>query len=138
MPELSPVERHTSHTQIMIGVAGAIIVTVIGDSLARAFGLVGLGGLIRFRSLIRDTRDAALMFLMIAIGMSCGLGMLALAALVAVIAFVVLFIFDFTDRAHYTRVTVKVDEPRIALQAIRLSFPSARVLEAPNTKIMGP
>ena len=50
------------------------MVVVIGQSAARAFGLVGLGGFIRFRSGIKDTRDAAVMFVMIGIGMACGAG----------------------------------------------------------------
>ena len=50
------------------------MVVVIGQSTARAFGLVGLGGFIRFRSGIKDTRDAAVMFVMIGIGMACGAG----------------------------------------------------------------
>jgi len=130
--------RETADTQVMIAVAGAVMVTIIGDSVARAFGLVGLGGLIRFRSLIRDTRDAGLMFLMIAIGMACGLGFLGLAITITAFAFVGLTIFDVTDRDRLTRISVKVDEPRTALQAIRASFPHARILEAPNTKTMAP
>src|SRR4051812_27387264 len=73
-----PTERQIADTQVMVCVAGAIMVAVIGDNVARAFGLVGLGGIVRFRSGIRDTRDAALMFLMIATGMACGLGLLTL------------------------------------------------------------
>jgi len=131
-------ERQTADTQILVCVAGAIMVTVIGDNVARAFGLVGLGGIVRFRSGIRDTRDAALMFLMIATGMACGLGMVGLAILIAVFSAVTLTLFDYTDHGRTRRVSVRVDEPRAALVAIRESFPHARVLEAPNTRLMGP
>ena len=138
MPQMSPPERQTADTQIMIGVAGAIIVTVIGDSLARAFGLVGLGGLIRFRSDIRDTRDAALMFMMIGIGMACGLGLLTTALLVTLVVFVGMTLIDLSERMPPKRISVRVDEPRIAVAQIRAAFPDARVLEAPNTKAMAP
>ena len=138
MPQMLPPDRQTADTQVMVGVAGAIIVIVIGDSLARAFGLVGLGGLIRFRSDIRDTRDAALMFMMIGIGMSCGLGLIAVAALIAAFVFVGMTLIDLSERMPPKRVSVRVDEPRVAMAAIRAAFPDARVIEAPNTKAMAP
>jgi len=59
--------------QILIAVAGALMVVVVGDSMARAFGLVGIGGFIRFRTSIRNPRDTAFLFLLIGLGMACGL-----------------------------------------------------------------
>ena len=131
-------ERETADSQIMIAVAGAIMVAIIGDSVARAFGLVGLGGLVRFRATIRDTRDAALMFMMIAIGMACGLGFMALAIGVALFVLLFITVFDYTDRTQITRISVRVDEPRAAVGAIRHAFPRVRILEAPNTKTLSP
>lgn len=61
-------------TQLLMCVAGALVVSVVGDSLARAFGLVGLGGFIRFRSGLKDPRDAASLFVLIGLGMACGMG----------------------------------------------------------------
>lgn len=68
------------HTQLLMCVAAALIATVIGDSVARAFGVVGLGGFIRFRTGIKDPRDAAVLFLLIGVGMSAGLALYELAA----------------------------------------------------------
>src|SRR5262245_34087234 len=75
----APIPRETAQAQTLIAVAGAIMVAIIGDSTALAFGLVGLGGFIRFRSGIKDTRDAAVMFVMIGVGMACGLGLMGIA-----------------------------------------------------------
>ena len=61
-------------TQLLMCVAGALVSSVVGDSLARAFGLVGLGGFIRFRSGLKDPRDAASLFVLIGLGMACGMG----------------------------------------------------------------
>ena len=69
-----------AQTQLLMCVAAALIVAVIGDSVARAFGVVGLGGFIRFRTGIKDPRDAAVLFLLIGVGMAAGLGMYELAA----------------------------------------------------------
>src|SRR5581483_5195643 len=68
MRQTLPPSRESSQAQTLIAVAGALMVAVIGDSMARAFGLVGLGAFIRFRSGIKDPRDAAVMFVMIGIG----------------------------------------------------------------------
>jgi len=66
-------------TQLLMCVAGALVASVVGDSLARAFGLVGLGGFIRFRSGLKDPRDAASLFVLIGLGMACGMGALPVA-----------------------------------------------------------
>src|SRR5690242_11897810 len=54
--------------QVLLCTAAAVITAVIGDSMAKAFGLVGLGGFVRFRSGLKDPRDAAILFLMIGLG----------------------------------------------------------------------
>src|SRR2546423_1551524 len=45
-------------TQIILAVVGAIVMLVVGASLARAFGIVGAAGLIRCRATVDDPRDA--------------------------------------------------------------------------------
>ena len=67
------------HAQILLCAAAAVITAVIGDSMAKAFGLVGLGSFVRFRSGLKDPRDAAILFLVIGLGMACGHGSLGLA-----------------------------------------------------------
>lgn len=134
---MSRPQREMVHAQILICVAGAIAVTVIGDSLARAFGLVGLGGFIRFRTGIRDPRDAAVFFVLIGLGMACGLGAIGIAVLCAIFAAVVALILDFAVRGKerpYLRLTVVATEPLAAEKVTRsaiLAFP----LTIKSTKI---
>lgn len=71
---LPPVRRDMAQAQALLCVAGCVMVTVVGDNVARAFGLVGLGGLIRFRAALKDPRDGAIFFLVIGLGMAAGLG----------------------------------------------------------------
>ncbi|MFL5303607.1 MAG: DUF4956 domain-containing protein, partial [Polyangia bacterium] len=120
--------------QTLIAIAGALMVVVIGHSTARAFGLVGLGGFIRFRSGIKDTRDAAVMFVMIGIGMACGLGAVPMALVATLFAAVVLALFDAGRRARLRlmRVAILVASPREAWARIHSSFPGARLLELPG------
>src|SRR6476620_12148051 len=89
LPSTLPPAREVAQAQTLIAVAGALMVVVIGHSTARAFGLVGLGGFIRFRSGIKDTRDAAVMFIMIGLGMACGLGAVTMAVVATPFASVV-------------------------------------------------
>jgi MgtC family/Domain of unknown function (DUF4956) len=67
-------------TQIILGVVGAVIMLVVGASLARAFGIVGVASLIRYRSKIDDPKDAVVMLCTLAVGLASGVGLYALAA----------------------------------------------------------
>ena len=133
LPNTLPPARETAQAQTLIAIAGALMVVVIGQSTARAFGLVGLGGFIRFRSGIKDTRDAAVMFVMIGIGMACGLGAVPMAVVATLFASVVLAVFDAGRRARLrlTRMSSRRCEPRAASERIQLAFPGARVIELP-------
>lgn len=77
--------------QILICLAGAMLVLIIGDSLARAFGLVGLGSFIRFRTAVSNPLEVAILFALIVVGMACGLGFLWLAAICTGFVFVLIY-----------------------------------------------
>lgn len=136
-PRVATPRVESAQAQTLIAVAGAIMVVVIGDSMARAFGLVGLGAFIRFRSGIKDPRDAAVMFVMIGIGMACGLGLVPLAGVATLFATAVLLVFDATGRARPRRMKVGIDleAPHPTLAAVRAALPGGRVLEAPSTAL---
>jgi len=135
----SPPAMENTQAQTLIAVAGALMVSVIGDNMARAFGLVGLGAFIRFRSGIKDPRDAAVMFVMIGIGMACGLGNIPMALVAAAFCGVVLALFDATAKARLrrVRVVIEMDQPRVSLPALRSVLCGARVLEIPNSSTDG-
>jgi uncharacterized membrane protein YhiD involved in acid resistance len=61
-----------THTVLFVTVIVAIVMMVIGGSLARAFALVGALSIIRFRTVIKDTKDTSFVFAALAIGMACG------------------------------------------------------------------
>jgi hypothetical protein len=67
-------------TQIILAVVGALIMLVVGASLARAFAIVGAANLIRYRSKIEDPRDAVVMLSTLAVGLASGVKLYALAA----------------------------------------------------------
>ena len=45
-------------TQIILSIVGAVVMLIVGSSLARAFGIVGVASLIRYRAKIDDPKDA--------------------------------------------------------------------------------
>ena len=63
-------------THIMLAVVGAVIMLVVGNSLSRAFGIVGAAGLIRYRSNIADLKDAVVMLSSLAAGLAVGVSLI--------------------------------------------------------------
>ena len=59
---------------ILLAMVTAIVIMVIGNNLARAFGLVGAMSIIRFRTAIKETMDIIFVFFSLAIGMAAGVG----------------------------------------------------------------
>jgi hypothetical protein len=83
-----------AHAQILFCVAGALVIIVIGDSLARAFGAFGIASIVRFRTPLKDPEDATVLFLLIGLGMSVGRGVLAVAGLGTLFVCALLWILD--------------------------------------------
>lgn len=63
----------------LLPVVAAMVLLVIGDSLARAFSLVGALAIVRFRTRLRTTWDITFVFLSLAAGIGCGVGKLPIA-----------------------------------------------------------
>ncbi|NIR47249.1 DUF4956 domain-containing protein [candidate division KSB1 bacterium] len=61
-----------SQTIIFVTLIVAIVMMVIGGSLARAFALVGALSIIRFRTVLKDTKDMSYVFGALAVGMALG------------------------------------------------------------------
>jgi len=59
-------------TIVFVTIVVAMVMMVIGNSLARAFALVGALSIIRFRTVVKDTKDTAYIFLALAAGMASG------------------------------------------------------------------
>ena len=59
-------------TLVLVGVITAMVIMVIGNNLARAFALVGALSIIRFRTVVKDTKDTAYVFFALAAGLAAG------------------------------------------------------------------
>ncbi len=67
-------------TLVLLSILIAMVTQVIGDNIARAFSLVGALSVVRFRTVVRDTKDTAFVIAAVAVGMAIGLGQGAVAA----------------------------------------------------------
>ena len=63
-------------TLVLLSILIAMVSMVIGDSVARAFSLVGALSIVRFRTVVDDTRDTAFVIFAVVVGMAAGAGLL--------------------------------------------------------------
>jgi len=81
-------------TQIVLAIVGALIMIIVGASLARAFGIAGAANLIRYRAKIEDPKDAVVMLSTLAIGLASGVGLFGIAAASTLFIAVTLWIIE--------------------------------------------
>lgn len=72
---LVPRSSHVIQTQVLLAVVGALIIIAVGDSVARAFAIVGVAGLVRYRASIPDPKDAGVLLIALALGVLSGAGL---------------------------------------------------------------
>ena len=59
---------------VVLSLVVTLVMLVIGNNIARAFGLFGALALIRFRTPVKDSNDTVFLFLAVAIGIAAGTG----------------------------------------------------------------
>ena len=78
--ERRKVDHSVVTTITLLPIAVAAILVIVQDSLAIAFSLAGIAGLVRFRNSLDDTKDAMYVFIAIAVGLGAGVGALEASA----------------------------------------------------------
>ena len=89
-----PRQASVIQTQIILAVVGAVVMLIVGQSLARAFGIVGVASLIRYRAKVDDPKDAVVMLCCLGMGLASGVGLYALAMVSTAFLLVVLFLLE--------------------------------------------
>ncbi len=112
--------RSLEQAQTLLCVSGAMMMIIVGNSLARAFGIAGAASIIRFRTPVEDPKDVTILFLLMALGMSTGLGMLAVAGLGTAFLCITLLALD-----HVARQTMRV--MAVEIVASGREFPTPHV-----------
>jgi hypothetical protein len=107
-----PRQASVIQTQIILAIVGAVVMIVVGSSLARAFGIVGAAGLVRYRAKIDDPKDAGVMLSTLAIGLASGVGVWMLATFATVFVLAVLWVIESFEKARQQfLLTVKTKDP---------------------------
>lgn len=84
-------------TIVFVTIIVAMVMMVIGNNVARAFALVGALSIIRFRTVVKDTKDTAYIFLALAAGMAAGTSSYFLALSGSLITSAVAYILFLTN-----------------------------------------
>jgi len=95
-------------TQIVLAIVGAVVMIVIGASLARAFGIAGAASLVRYRSKINDPKDASVMLSALSIGLASGVGLYVLAACATLFILAVLSGLEWLEPRPTKTFTLKI------------------------------
>jgi uncharacterized membrane protein YhiD involved in acid resistance len=95
-------------TQIILAVVGALVMIVVGASLARAFGVVGIAGLVRYRAKIEDPKDAGVMLAALGVGLAAGVGLYWLSPFATVFLLLLLYILETSEPEAAVRFLLKI------------------------------
>lgn len=78
----------------------AIVIMLVGSNIARAFSIAGAFALVRFRSVPGNSKEIAIVFFTMAIGLASGLGFIgfgAIATLIITLALIVMSLIKFGE-----------------------------------------
>ena len=64
--------RGFTQSLVVLTMGATLLIFVIGDSLVTAFGLLGALAIVRFRNVLKDTRDTVFVFFSLVLGMAAG------------------------------------------------------------------
>jgi len=68
-------------TLVIMSVLSAVAMMILSNNLVRALGVLGIFALIRFRTILKDTRDVAFLFFALTMGMAVGTNNYVIAAI---------------------------------------------------------
>jgi hypothetical protein len=102
-------------TQIVLAIIGAVVMFIVGTSLARAFGIVGVASLIRYRAKIADPKDAVVMLASLCVGLCCGVELYGLALFSTVFILGVLWVVESLEPEQHKTFDLKIVAPEPAV-----------------------
>jgi Domain of unknown function (DUF4956) len=98
-------------TQIVLAIVGAVVMLIVGSSLARAFGIVGVASLIRYRAKIADPKDAVVMLATLTVGLSAGVELYGLALFSTLFILAILWVVESLEPEQRKTFDLKVVAP---------------------------
>jgi hypothetical protein len=98
-------------TQIILSIIGAIVMLIVGASLARAFGIVGVASLIRYRAKIDDPKDAVVMLASLSVGLASGVELYGLALFATLFMLALLWVVESLEPEAFKTFELKITSP---------------------------
>jgi hypothetical protein len=131
--------RSMEQAQVLLCVSGAMTMIIIGSSLARAFGIAGAAGIIRFRTPVDDPKDVTILFLLMGLGMACGIGALPVAGVGALFLCVGLVALDRSaaTRPRMMHVKVAATGREFPASAVAAVFARHAIVVEPREVVQG-
>jgi len=122
-------------TLLTLTVLTTMVMTVIGNNIALSLGMVGALSIIRFRTSIKDSRDTVYIFWTIIIGICCGVGDFAVAAVGSSAVFLILLIFGRVKKENRMLLIIRASRSRESeiRKAVFAYFDKAPQIKAQNT-----
>jgi hypothetical protein len=118
----SKMDQSLLETILILPIAVTGIVLIVHNSLALAFSLAGVVAGVRYRYALKSTADSLFIFMAVGVGLSCGVGMFLVAAVMTCIfnyTFLILWEMNYggsEDSKHYMRQSPREKERRKAQQ----------------------
>jgi len=79
-------------TLVIINILGAVVMMVVRNNIIGAFALLGAFSLIRFRTILKDTKDVVFVFFSLAVGVAVGTNNYTIAIFTTVILSGIIFL----------------------------------------------
>ena len=120
---------------VVLTVLTGTVMTVIGNNIALSLGMVGALSIVRFRTAVKDSRDTVYIFWTVIVGICCGVGDYAVAAIGSGVAFAVLLILGLIKSDNRMLLIIRASRNRqAAIQAhIFKLFKHKAILRVRNT-----
>lgn len=89
------------YTMILFSVMACGMMMVVGDSVAKAFGLVGALSVLRFRLNIKNPTDMAAILFTLVIGITCGINLPSIAMMFTVFVLAIFLVIHAVHESQY-------------------------------------
>lgn len=119
----------------MLTLVTTLVMCVIGNNIALSLGMVGALSIVRFRTAIKDSRDAVYIFWCVAVGICCGISDFIIASIGSTVIFLVLlFIGNMRNNDRYLIIIRCTSACEEAVEMyIKVAYHGKAILRVRNT-----
>lgn len=120
---------------VMLVIITTMVMAVIGSNVALSLGMVGALSIVRFRTAIKDPRDAVYIFWCIVVGICCGVSEYLTVAIGSAIIFLFLLIFGYVKANDRFLLVIhgKIDEEEAIEKAVLVYYDGKATMRVKNS-----